>query len=237
MLADHLALLLPTASAALIEAGEPDATRIPASSGAAAAALYPQIARALGGPPTLLYTSPHAEADLALLPAAPPVVLLGPRLVSVRASSHGDGHLATDAALRFRLGRLVERSRPHRVLAAMSAEAFARFVAGLRHGFGPADGTAAPAEVVAEGERLRARLPVTVRQRLTERFAASAPDELSPAAYIAASQRAADRAGLLACGDIAVAIELAGGARAAPHLVRLAASRRYLAVRKKLRAR
>jgi hypothetical protein len=42
---------------------------------------------------------------------------------------------------------------------------------------------------------------------------------------------------MLACGDIAVAVELAGGARVASHLVRLAGSRRYLAVRRKLRAR
>ena len=62
-------------------------------------------------------------------------------------------------------------------------------------------------------------------------------DQLDPRAYVAASQRAADRAGLLACGDVMVAIQLAGGPRAASHLVHLAASRRYLTVRKKLRAR
>jgi hypothetical protein len=237
LLGEVLPLVCPTANAALLDAGVPDAQRVSASSEVAAAALYPQIARALGGPPTLLYTTPHAEADLALLFAAPPVVLIGPRLASMLDSSHGDGHVATDAALRFRLGRIVELSRPHRVFAAMPADAFALLVAALHHGFGPPAWTATPGEVVAEAERLRARLPVAVRQRMTERLAALAPDELDPRAYLAACQRAADRAGLLACGDVRVAIDLAGGARAAPHLVRLAASRRYLAVRKKLRAR
>ncbi len=219
LLAEVLPLILPAATAALAEAGLADAARVPASSDAAAAALYPQIARALGGPPTLLYTSPRAAADLTLLPAAPPVVVLGPRLASLRAGSHGDGHLATDAALRFQLARVVELSRPSRVLAALPADGFAAFVAGLG------------------GDGLRAKLPIALRQRLTERLATLAPADLDPAAHVAACQRAADRAGLLACGDVAVAIEAAGGVRRAPHLVRLAASRRYLAARKKLRAR
>jgi hypothetical protein len=219
LLGEVVPLLLPAASAALLEAGIPDAARVPASSEAAVAALYPQIARLLGGPPTLLYTTSRLTADLTLLPAAPPVVVFGPKLVSMRASSHGDGHLATDAALRFQLGRIVELSRPHRVFAAMPAADFAAFVAGLG------------------GERLRGKLPVAMRQRLAERLAAIAPDDLDPHAYLAACQRAADRAGLLACGDVAVAIELAGGALPATHLVHLAGSRRYLAVRKKIRAR
>ena len=237
LLAEVLPLVCPNASTALVEAGLPEAQRLTASSDAAAAALYPQIARALGGPPTLLYTTPHAAADLALLYASPPVVVVGPRLASVRASSHGDGHLATDVALRFRLGRIVELSRPYRVFAAMAEEAFDLLIAALLHGFGPPAWTATPGEVVAEAEWLRARLPVTVRQRMTERLAPIAPEELDPRTYVAACRRAADRAGLLACGDVMVAIEIAGGPRAAPHLVRLAATRRYLAVRKKLRAR
>ena len=56
-----------------------------------------------------------------------------------------------------------------------------------------------------------------------------------PADYRAACDRAADRAGLLACGHAGIAIALAGGAKAAPHLVRMAASPRYLAARRALR--
>jgi tetratricopeptide (TPR) repeat protein len=220
LIGEVLALVCPSATAALVEAGIPDAARVASASDAAAAAIYPQIARALSGPPTLLYTTPRATADVALLPASPPVVILGPRMVAVRAGSRGEGHLATDAALRFQLGRIVELSRPHRVLAAMPEDAFVQLVADLR-----------------DGERLRARLPVAVRQRLNDAFAALAGQSLDARAYIAACQRAADRAGLLVCGDVTVAVELAGGPRQAAHLVRLAASKRYLAVRKKLRAR
>ncbi|HUQ06036.1 MAG TPA: tetratricopeptide repeat protein [Kofleriaceae bacterium] len=220
ILGEVLALVCPTATGALVEAGIPDAVRVAATGDAAAAAMYPQIARVLGAPPTLLYTTPKAAADVSILMAAPPVVLLGPRLVAVRASSRGDGHVATDAALRFQLGRVAELSRPHRVLTTMPDDAFVQLVADLR-----------------DGERLRSRLPVAVRQRLSDAFAALGPDPIDARAYIVACERAADRAGLLVCGDVAVAVELAGGVRKAPHLVRVAASKRYLAVRKKLRAR
>jgi tetratricopeptide (TPR) repeat protein len=237
LLGDVLPLVCPSPSAALAQAGIPDAQRVPASSHAATASLHPQIARALGGPPTLLYTSPDAGADLALLFASPPVLIIGPALAAVRASSHGEAHAATDAALRFQLGRTVELSRAHRVFTAMPEGEFAGFVAALRHAFGPPAWAATPRDVVALAEALHARLPVAVRQRLTEGLATIGPDELDARAYAAASRRAADRAGLLACGDALVAIELAGGAAQASHLVTLAASRRYLTVRKKLRAR
>ena len=58
-----------------------------------------------------------------------------------------------------------------------------------------------------------------------------------PRKAVGACERAADRAGLLACGHAGVAIELAGGADAARHLVKLASSQRYIAARKKLRPR
>jgi tetratricopeptide (TPR) repeat protein len=237
LLGDVLPLVCPTPAAALALAGMPEAQRVPASSEAATASLYPRIARALGGPPTLLFTTPDAAAALELVFASPPVVVIGPALAAVRASSHHDAQLTPDATLRFQLGRIVELSRPHRVFAAMPDDAFALFVAAVRHTFGPPAWTATPVEVVAEAERLHARLPVAVRQRLTERLAAIAPDELDARAYAAACRRAADRAGLLACGDARVAIELAGGAREATHLVQLAATKRYLVARKKLRAR
>ncbi|HTM20749.1 MAG TPA: hypothetical protein VL172_09585, partial [Kofleriaceae bacterium] len=81
----------------------------------------------------------------------------------------------------------------------------------------------------------RAHLPVRLRTRLSERLPALAADDLDPARYQAACARAADRAGLLACGNASVAIALAGGPAKAPHLVRLAASTAYLDLRRRLR--
>ncbi|MDB4961220.1 MAG: Tetratricopeptide 2 repeat protein [Myxococcales bacterium] len=237
LLGEVLPLVCPNANTALVEANLMDAKRLPSTSDAATAALYPQIAKALGGPATLLFVTPRAGApDATLLLASPPVVVLGPRLASIRAGSRSDIDLAGDTALRFQLGRLVELSRPRRVFAGgQSIAAFTLLVAALRHAFGPATETPAR-DVIAEAERLRGKLPVAVRQRMTEKLR-HGDAALDPQAYSEACHRAADRAGLLACGDVTTAIELAGGSQRAAHLVRLAGSQRYLAARRKLRAR
>lgn len=236
LLAEAMAIVAPSASTALVDADVLDAKRLPATSTAATAALYPQLVKALGGPPTLLHASARASRDVTLVYAHPPVVVIGPRLAAVRAGSRSDLDLAGDAALRYELGRIVELSRPRRIFAAGTDPAsFARLVAGLRHAFGPATETPVEREVVVEAERLRSRLSVVLRQRMTEWLAGREP--FDPDAYLAACHRAADRAGLLVCGDVTVAVSLAGGPAIAPHLVKLASSQRYLAARKKLRAR
>ncbi len=237
LLAEVAPLVCPNASTALVEANQMDAKRLPSTSDAATAAVYPQIVKALGGPPTLLYVTAKANApDVALVLASPPVVIVGPRLASIRAGSRSDIDLAGDGSLRFALGRIVELSRPRRVFAGgQSLEAFALLIAALRHAFGPPAATAPSREVVAEAERLRGKLPVAVRGKLTERLAGGG--SLDAAAYLAACERAADRAGLLVCGDVSIAIALSGGSRNAAHLVKVAATQRYLAARRKLRAR
>lgn len=236
LLAEAMAIVAPSASTALVEANLLEAKRLPATSPAATAALYPQLVKALGGPPTLLYASARTSRDVTLVCAHPPVVVIGPRLAAVRAGSRSDLDLAGDAALRYELGRIVELSRPRRIFAAGTDPAsFARLVAGLRHAFGPPSEVPVESDVAVEAERLRSKLSVVLRQRMTERLASTGP--LDPDAYLTACHRAADRAGLLVCGDVTTALSLAGGPAVAPHLVKLASSQRYLAARKKLRAR
>jgi hypothetical protein len=200
--------------------------------------MYPQIAKALAGPATLLYADPsRAGADLRLLLAAPPVLVIGPRLAGIRGRSRSDAELDIDADLRFRLGRTVELSRPHRLFVAGSEpETFARLVAGLWHAFGKPD-VQPTREVAREAERLHHALPVALRRRLSERLATLPAAALDLQTYRDACERAADRAGLLACGHTAIAIHLAGGPERARHLVKLAASQKYLAARRKLRRR
>ncbi len=237
LLAEAAPLVSPNASTALVEANLMDAVRLPSTSDAATAAVYPQIVKALGGPQTLLYVTPTAGApDVALVLASPPVVVVGPRLASVRAGSRAEIDLSGDAALRFQLGRIVELSRPRRVFAGgQSPAAFALLIAALRHAFGPAAETPPHRDVVSEAERLRGRLPVALRGKLAERLAGSGA--LDARAYVEACNRAADRAGLLVCGDVTVALGLAGGPAKASHLVRLAATQRYHVARRKLRAK
>jgi hypothetical protein len=239
LLGEAASLVCPDARTALERAGLADARRVPPTSDSAAASTYPQIANALAGPTTLLYaTMKSTFPDVSVLLSSPPVIALGPRLATIRARTRSDTtDPHTDLEVRFKLGRVVELARARRIFAAASEpDAWARMVAALHHAF--ARSTAPPPDrtVAAEAERLRQALPVQLRRRMTDYFTVfGAPPD--PAGYRAACARAADRAGLLACGHAAIAITLAGGPAAAPHLVRLAASPRYLAARRALRPR
>jgi len=216
-------LVCPDARSALADAGLADAQRLPATSTAPVAAMYPQIAKAFGGPITLLHTAGRGP-DLTLLLASPAVVVIGPELAGGRA-------VDDEAELRFQLGRIVELARPRRLFAAgQSPEQFDRFVASLLcvAGREPPD-----KDTAALGERLRGKLPVAQRQKLVERAAVRDPG--SPRAYLAACRRAADRVGLLACHDVGVALANASDPTSLDRLVKLAASQRYLVVRQKLR--
>ncbi len=201
-------LLYPDARAALMHAGYGDARRVPASSEAATVAMLPQITKALAGLPTLLHFTTR-PIELELVIGSPPLVVIGPRLASVRARTV-DEHDRTDLELRFRLGRIVELARPHRILATDPD-----FLDTLR------------------AETQKTTLPLVLRKKLAEKLA----QPLDAVGYRAACERAADRAGLFACGHVGVAIELAGGPEQARHLVKLASSQRYIAARKKLRPR
>ncbi|HSD86627.1 MAG TPA: hypothetical protein VLB44_03905, partial [Kofleriaceae bacterium] len=236
MLGEAANLVCPDAKGALDNEALSDARRIPATSDAAAVAIYPQIAKALGGPATLVYANPSRQAtDIRLLLAAPPVLVLGPRLAGIRARSRSDVEFDVDAELRFRLGRVVELARPHRLFAGGSdPEVFVRLVAALVHAFGPHPGNV-ERHIANEAERLRQAIPVALRKRLSDKLAAQ--PALDAAAYLAACERAADRAGLIACGHAGIAIHLTGGAERARHLVRLAAAKGYLDAQKKLRRR
>ncbi len=242
LLGEAAALVSPDAKTALSQADLADAQRVSAGSAGAAAAMYPQIGNALRGPQTLLYITSHATRDeLQLLLAMPPVLVLGPRLGALRARSHADAELRSDAELRFALGRMVELARPHRLVATRgTATPLGELVAGLVLAFGPpapAAGPPPPRQVEQTAQRLHAALPVALRRRLGERLATLSIEGLDASAYREACTRAADRAGLLACGRADLAIELAGGPAVARHLVQLAASEGYLAARRKLRAR
>lgn len=245
LVGEAIALICPDARHALERADLKGARRVGSASNSATAVLYPQLANMLGGPQTLLYSVERGQ-DLSLLLAAPPVIVIGPRLANMRAMSQSDadptadptiGPMA-DAELRFRLGRVVELARTKRLLAAGTSPAqFKRFVTGIYQAFGRPLTSDQDRSAITEADRLRSAIPLLLRRRLTERLSTVTPAELDTAGYLAACERVADRSGLLACGDVSVAIAYSGGAAQARHLVRLAASPRYLAARKKLRSR
>jgi tetratricopeptide (TPR) repeat protein len=231
------ALVCPDPRTALERAGLADARRMAAASDSAVVAMYPQIANAFAGPATLLFSSPRSRADLTPLLSSPPVLVVGARLLDQRAMSRSDlDPIARggDSELRFALGRVVELARPRRLFAVgTEPEVFERLLAALVHAFGQP--STSPG-VVREAERLRSLLSVQLRRRIGDRIAAISA-HLDAHAYIEACRRAADRSGLLACGDVTLAIDLSGGPEAARHLARLAVSPRYRVVRKKLTTR
>ncbi len=232
VIADAYAMVAPSANAALVDANLMDAKRVAASSSSAAVAMYPQIVKLLGGPATLLYTAPGSEKTEALLISHPPVVVLPSGLISERAESRSEIQLDRDAALRFALGRTAEWSRPRRIFAT-DPESFKRMIAGLQHTFGPPADRSANREIAATGERLRSKLSVAQRKAMTERLAAAG--RLDPDAYIAACHRAGTRAGLIACCNATWAMRLSRTDEGKSAVAKLAASPKYLAIRRALR--
>lgn len=219
---------------ALERMGIPEAERVGARSDLVAAVMYPHIARALGAPRTVLYTA-QTGADITVACVAPPIVALGRRLQVTTGGERGDD-APGDLELRFLLGRAAEFARPERAIAVgLPRDQFASLVASLRRAFGPGPSR----DDIAAGQReqdatLRKTLPVKVRTRLEEILASADPRDLDPDRYVAACHRAADRAGLLVCGDIATAIRVAGGPDRARHIIDVALRDAYLDARARL---
>jgi tetratricopeptide (TPR) repeat protein len=235
ILGEAYSIVAPSANAALVDANLMDAKRLPSTSDHVAAAMYPQLVKLLGGPQTLLYTtSARKSPDTQVLLSQPPVVVIGGAFTNVRAASRSEIEVEGDAAVRFSLARVVELSRPRRIFAAADPEAFKRLIAGLRHAFGPPSEERIAREIAGEGERLRSKLTVALRGKMTERLATN--PRLDAGSYIAACYRAGDRAGLIACCNAKFALRLATdeGRQA---VAKLAASPKYLALRRKLRGR
>lgn len=197
-------------------------------------AVFERVAEALSGPRPHVYASEdESHADPLVLLAQPPVVVVGPHLVSL-AQRCARGDVSSDAALRFDLGRAVELARPHRVIAVGTLpDTFTNIVNALVAAFGqPAATEPGLASLVT---RLRTELSPALRHQLATYVSAHDPARFEPESYRLACERAADRAGLLACGAVEPAIGIAGGAEQAPHLVRLAARPEFLAAERRLR--
>ena len=209
-LADAMAILWPEAEESLIRAGATGARRLAATSGVIAAHAYPRIAAALGAGAVLIYGRDDAAApDVQLVCAATPVVVLGPRLLAI-----DPGSKAIEPRFRFALGRVAELARPERaVVAGLPAAELGAVFAALVRSFAPPASHAAVRGLFgdhdvqrARDEAVRGALSVKLRQRFEHLFAGIAPADLDVARYAAASQRVADRAGLLVSGDVAAAL-------------------------------
>jgi hypothetical protein len=235
-------LLWPETAEALLRSGVADALRVAPPSDIPAVNMFPRITAALGAPATVLYTSRDAAApDIQIVCAAAPIVVLGPRLQSAGKDP------ATRSALRFLLGRTAEMLRPENIIASGLPQAdYLNLLGALLRLFGPPHlANALPAEfrdqeaMREHDEALRTALPVKLRERLAMLLEDATARDIDPDRYWSALDRAADRAGLLACGDIATAIQNAGAVdeqsrRVARHLIMTALSPSYLRARASL---
>ena len=234
-LSEAAALLWPDLEEAFARTGCSGARRIPATTHAAAHAMFPRLTTALGTGAVMLYQVDEG-ADVTVVAAATPVIVIGPRLAAETSPLPHE-------AIRALLARGVELTRPeHLAFAGLPAAESARLVASVARLFGPAllrDALAASVtdEDIqrAHDEMVKAALPVKLRTRLEQQLQAVPPMSLDTARYAAACERTADRAALLVGGD-AVTIAAAAKARgdSAEHLIRAIAQPGWLALRAKL---
>jgi Tfp pilus assembly protein PilF len=232
-------LLWPEISEALLRSGVVDALRATPPSDVQAVNMFPRITAALGAPATVLYTSQAASApDLQIVCAAAPMVVFGPRMQAAARDP------AQRTAQRFLLGRTAEMLRPENIVAAGLPHAdFINLLGALLRLFGPPHlANALPAEFPDQqamrehDQHLLTTLPVKLRERLEILLEDATARDIDPDRYFGALDRAADRAGLLACGDVATAMSHAGavdeqGRRVVRHLITTALGPGYLRAR------
>jgi hypothetical protein len=236
-LAEAAALVWPDLDDVIARNDAAGARRVPATRHAGATAMFPRIASALAAGAVVLYER-DAGPDVAVVSAATPVIVLGPRLFAD----------APPAEVRAILGRAIELTRPeHVAFAGLPAADTARLVASVARLFGPAALRDAASALVDDpdvqrghDDMVRAALPVRLRTRLEQLLAplAGAARDLAAdlARYRAACERTADRAALLLGGDPRTVVALATARDGAPptHLITAIAQPGWLATRARL---
>jgi tetratricopeptide (TPR) repeat protein len=198
---------------------------------------YSTCAKALGNRKTGLFVKKdpgYTSVDVVAHP--PTAIIVGPEFV----------HGRSIADVRFLLGRALETARPEYVLAAaLSRDDFTKLFAAILRAFHPRHSrrrlevnNEAPGQSRDEEAAMwKRQLPYKVAKRLAELFAEKADTSFSSARWRRGVQHTANRAGLVACGDMIAAARVltAEGDQEAIHeLARFAASDDYLALRIKL---
>jgi tetratricopeptide (TPR) repeat protein len=233
VLAEAAALVWPDLDETLERNAVAAARRVPATLHAPATAMLSRIASALGAGAVMLYERDHGP-DIAVISAATPVIVLGPRMLAA----------ATPAGeVRAILARAVELTRPEYVaFTGLPLADATRLLASVVRLFGPGALREAAARLVADpdvqrghDDMVRAALPVRTRTRLEQLLASLPGAALDVARYRSACERSADRAALLLGGDATVIAGLAAARGERPnHLISAVAQPAWLAVRTRL---
>lgn len=225
----------PNLEEAFERVGCAGARRVPASLNAAAVAMFPRLTSVLGLSAVQLYQH-DATADVTVVAASTPVIVLGPRMAS-------QGNAVPAREVRALLGRAIELSRPESLaFAGLPSHDTARLLTSVARLFGPAAlrdavsaGLADEDVQRAHDDMVKSALPVKLRSRLEQLLATLSPATLDAANYLAACHRDADRAALLIGGDPVV---IAAGARSrgesCAHLIRAIGQPAWLGTRKRI---
>jgi hypothetical protein len=237
-LAEASALLWPDLEQAFARSGVAGAKRVPATLHVAAAAMFPRLTTALGAGALMLYQSDRAAADVTVVAAATPTIVLGPRLVA----DAGSGS-ASPMEARALLARAVELARPeHLAFAGLPLDNATQLIASVARLFGPA-ALRNVADALVEDEDLqrahdefvKGALSVKIRTRLEQVLATISQSALGIERYVAASERTADRAALLLDGDVSTIAKLAlARGESTAHLISALAQPAWLPLRAKL---
>ncbi|HUS29773.1 MAG TPA: hypothetical protein VMZ53_14815 [Kofleriaceae bacterium] len=233
-LAEAAALIWPDLEETLSRAGCAGAKRIPATSKAAAVGMFPRLTTALGTGAVMLYFA-DTQADVTVVAAGTPVIVLGRRLTSEASPPP----LEETRAL---LARAVQLTKPeHLAFAGLPPRDATRLLTSVVRLFGPP----ALREVVsafvdedvqrAHDEAVKGALPVKLRTRLEGLLATMPAGALDNARYLMVCERNADRAALLVGGApqtiVACAKTRGDGVE---HLIRAIGHPSWLATRQKL---
>lgn len=141
------------------------------------------------------YFDRAGEPALVLVRTFPPCILGGP------------GFAPDEAAMRFALGRALELSEPgHLLLATLPPARTHTVVAAVSAAFGPADGAAVPREAAVLASELWRTMPARAQSAVRDLLIEAGDLWLDDDAARRSVQASGARAGLVACGDLGVAV-------------------------------
>ncbi|HEX7843979.1 MAG TPA: hypothetical protein VF469_41175, partial [Kofleriaceae bacterium] len=199
-------------------------------------AMFSRIASALGAGAVMLYERDDGP-DAAVVAAATPILVLGPRMLAEPTPT---------GEIRAVVTRAVELTRPeHAAFTGLLPDDLTRLLASVVRLFGPPALRDAVAPLIADpdvqrghDDMVKAALPVKIRSRFEQLLTQVSPAALDLDAlrgYRAAAERTADRAALLLGGEPATIARLATARREGhAHLISAIAQPGWLPLRARL---
>ncbi|MCG5055911.1 MAG: tetratricopeptide repeat protein [Myxococcales bacterium] len=168
------------------------------------AKIFAEISKALDNQRPSFYVAWSPEVEEMSIALTRPAAVVMPSVLATQGSS---------AEKRFAIGRTLELTRPEGLLAAaIPPRAFTHLFGSVLKAFHPRHARRRGNDSASDAAaRLKKALPYRVAKRLGELFAEMGNDPFSSAKWRELVHHTADRAGLVACGDLATAARMVLG--------------------------